>query len=169
MALLGVLRKSCVEERLPRVLRSLEALIVSDDIAGRERDVPLDYELEHVHSSSRYARMLARKRGIDPDVAGVLGAIHNLGRIVTGKQEGHAEAGYLPTKIFLRQTGLFAPDEVEKIANAVKNHSRKDVVGSPLEELVKDADIFDRYCSGLELTRTADLTRLTRIRKELNF
>jgi len=169
MTILGALRKAAVEERLPRVLRGLEELMADENVASRERELSLDYEYDHIQSAVKYARMLARKRGIDPDLAAVAAAVHNIGRIVTGKREGHAEAGYLPAKIFLRQTGLFTPEEIEQIAQAVRCHSSKGTGGSRLEEPVKDVDVFDRYCAGLELTRQHDLARLARIRRELNF
>ena len=58
-----------------------------------------------------------------------------------------SSAGYLPVMDFLRKTRLFTEEEVQLIGLAVKNHSKKEEVGTPLEEIVKDADVmdFDQY------------------------
>jgi hypothetical protein len=37
------------------------------------------------------------------------------------------------------------------LALAVKNHSSKSVTGTPVEEIVKDADVVDCYMSGIPL------------------
>ena len=56
-------------------------------------------------------------------------------------------------KVFLRETGKFTEKEIEIIATAVKNHSLKTKTGSPIEEIVKDADVIDCYQLGLPFDR----------------
>ena len=85
------------------------------------------------------------------------------GRIITGKQPGHAEAGYEPVQVFLKNTGLFNDDEISQIAIAVKNHSKKAEIGSPLEEIVKDADVLDFYQYGHDVARKEQQDRLEAI------
>ena len=104
--------------------------------------------------------MLAEQRGVDPILAAAACAVHDYGRIITGKQEGHAEAGYEPVQEFLRGTELFDEDEIQQIAVAVKNHSKKGEVGSPLEEIVKDADVLDFYQYGYDVARKEQQDRL---------
>ena len=117
------------------------------------RDETLDWERLHMASSARVAWMLATERGADPELCAAAAAVHDYGRIVTGRQSGHAEAGYLPVREFLLSCGLFNEAEIEAIALAVKNHSRKTVVGTPLDEIVKDADVIDCYQYGLPFDR----------------
>jgi uncharacterized protein len=38
---------------------------------------------------------MALERDVDPEMAACACAVHDYGRIVTGKQAGHAEAGYM--------------------------------------------------------------------------
>lgn len=123
------------------------------------RDETLSWERLHMASSARIAWLLALERGTDPELCSAAAAVHDFGRIVTGLQENHAEAGYEPVQGFLRYSGLFNEDEIAAIATAVKNHSRKAETGSPLEEIVKDADVIDCYQYGLPFDRPEKETR----------
>ena len=106
--------------------------------------------------------MLAEERGVDPILAAAACAVHDYGRIITGRQEGHAEAGYLPVQEFLKnlEPKLFTDDEIAQIALAVKNHSKKEEVGTQLEEIVKDADVLDFYQYGYNMARKEQQDRL---------
>jgi len=79
--------------------------------------------------------------------------VHDFGRILTGCQKGHAEAGFAPVKEFLTESALFTDEEVNMIAEAVKNHSSKTVAGTTIEEIVKDADVVDCYQYGYPFDR----------------
>ena len=68
-----------------------------------ERDETLDCERIHMASSARCAWLLAMQRGIEPELAACAAAVHDYGRILTGKQKDHAEAGYEPVKRFLKE------------------------------------------------------------------
>ncbi|SHH55190.1 uncharacterized protein SAMN02745823_00261 [Sporobacter termitidis DSM 10068] len=127
--------------------------IIDAQDATIRRDETLDWERLHMASSARVAWLLALQRGVDPELAAAAAAVHDYGRIVTGKQPDHAEAGYLPVQEFLKNTGLFTAEEIAVIALAVKNHSSKTVVGTPVEEIVKDADVIDCYQYGLPFDR----------------
>jgi len=106
---------------------------------------------------------------MDPDLAATAAALQNIGRIVTGRTEGHAEAGYLPTKEFLAHLSCFTDKEIEEVATAVRHHSRKGLKDAPLDELAKDVDIYARYLQGHAFTRTEDIARLQKMRLELEF
>jgi len=130
-----------------------------------ERDETLAWESVHMASSARCAWLLAMERGVEPELAACAAAVHDFGRILTGKQKGHAEAGYEPVKVFLKETGKFDEEEIEIIATAVKNHSLKTEVGSPIEEIVKDADVIDCYQFGYPFDRPEKETRYENWRK----
>ena len=117
------------------------------------RDETLEWEAVHMASSARTAWLLALERGVDPELAACAAAVHDYGRIITGVQKNHAEAGFYPVKEFLQSTDMFTDEEIETIALAVKNHSSKTVVGTPIEEIVKDADVIDCYQLGLPFDR----------------
>lgn len=125
-----------------------------------ERDEPAEWEKVHIASCAAIGHILAEKRGVDPELAACACAVHDYGRIITGKQKNHAEAGYVPVKELLKKHGGFTDDEIEQIAVAVKNHSGKSETGSPVEEIVKDADVLDMYQHGYELPREEQKKRL---------
>lgn len=128
-----------------------------------ERDKFIDWERVHLASSARVGYLLAQSRGVNPELAACACAVHDYGRIVTGKHKGHAEAGYLPGLEFLRGTGLFSEEEIETLGLAIKNHSKKGETGSPIEEIVKDADVIDFFQYGIPFDREEQKLRYERL------
>jgi len=133
------------------------------------RDHLIDWERVHISSCAKLGYLLAEKRGVDPVLASCACSVHDYGRIITGKQDGHAEAGYLPVRKFLDSTDLFNEEEIDQITTAVRNHSKKGEVGSPLEEIVKDADVLDFYQYGYEMSRQDQKARLDALLKGERF
>jgi len=128
-----------------------------------ERDKFPDWERLHMASCARLGYLMAEARGADQGLASCACAVHDYGRIITGKQEDHAEAGYLPGKEFLSNTGLFSEEEIEIMALSIKNHSRKSEVGTPIEEIVKDADVIDFYQYGFGFSREEQRLRYEKL------
>lgn len=145
-------------------VKMLEKIAEFKDI---ERDYPLNWERIHMVSCAKIGQILALKRGLDLELAAIACAVHDYGRILSGKQKNHAEEGYKPLQLFLLESGYFNPDEIKLISEAAKNHSSKKEVGSPLEEIVKDADVLDCYQYGLPLEREEQKKRLEKILEEL--
>ena len=148
---------------MKKILRLQSALLKEIDKYEKlihERDHFIDWERVHITSCAKIGYIMAEKRGVDPILAAAACACHDFGRIITGKQSGHAEAGYEPVQVFLKNTGLFNDDEISQIAIAVKNHSKKAEIGSPLEEIVKDADVLDFYQYGYDVARKEQQDRL---------
>ena len=148
-----------LQSKLLREIEKYEALVP-------ERDKFIDWERVHMASCARLGYLMAQARGVDPELAACACAVHDYGRILTGKQKGHAEAGYLPGKEFLKSTALFTEDEIETIAIAIKNHSRKSEIGSPIEEIVKDADVIDFFQYGFGFDRDEQRLRYERMLDE---
>ena len=151
---------------MKKILRLQSALLKEIDKYEKlipERDHFIDWERVHISSCAKIGYMMTEKRGVDPVLAACACACHDYGRIITGKQSGHAEAGYEPVQEFLRGTELFSEDEIQQIATAVKNHSKKSEIGTPLEEIVKDADVLDFYQYGYEMPRKEQQDRLEKL------
>ncbi len=152
-------------------LSKLQALLlkyIKETGNDNRRAYPLSWEIVHIASAPQFAQLLAEKRGADAELAAIATAVHDFGRIVTGVQENHAEAGYEPLKKWLENTGLFDDGEIETIALASKNHSGKEEEGTAIEEIVKDSDIVDCYLHGHPITKDAHRKRLAKVKKELN-
>ena len=146
--------------RLLKLENMMLEIINQQEGRMEHRDETLDWERLHMASSARIAWVIAMERNAadeahqaDPEIAACAAAVHDFGRILTGCQKGHAEAGYEPVKAFLKETGLFNEEEINIIADAVRNHSSKTVVGTPVEEVVKDADVVDCYQYGAPFDR----------------
>lgn len=154
------------KHRLPKVLHAMEMLLVEHRGSDVDRDRDLDWEYEHMNESVRYAKMLAVRRKLDPDLAGCAAAVQNIGRISVGRTEGHAEAGYEPATRLFFSLGCFTPTEIRQLATTVRNHSHKDRVDAPLDELAKDVDVYVRYVQGEEFVTPHELRRLAKIKLE---
>ena len=154
-------------QRCYRLSRALLKFLDEQDRFGLKREVSLTWERIHSMGSARIASLLAARRGVDVEVSYSAGALHDFGRLVTGKQENHAETGYEPVKDFLKSLNILSEKEIEEVALAVKNHSRKEIAGTPLEEIAKDCDILDCYFLGLQPQKEAHLKRFAALQKEL--
>lgn len=127
-----------------------------------ERDETLHWERIHLASSARIAKDMAVERGVDPELAAIATALHDMGRIVTGKQKDHAHQGAEPARKLLEQLNLFSEEEIQLLVAAVYNHSDKDYIGTDIEEIVKDADVVDCFEFGMELPRPEQKARYQR-------
>lgn len=131
-----------------------------------ERDETLEWEKIHMISSARCGYMLGLQRGMsetEAEIAACAACVHDFGRILSGKQANHAEAGYAPVREFLNETELFTEEEIDTISTAVKNHSLKTEVGTAIEEIVKDADVIDCFQYGLPFDRSEKEERYYKI------
>ena len=156
------------KSRLPNVLERLRDTIQKSNIPDEKRDIPIGYELSHLHTCSQLAQLLALKRGITAELAGISAAMHDLGRILYGKNEKHAENGHLPAKDILKEMGIFSWPEIETISGTIKHHSEKGTFGTnPYDEIVKDADVLDCYLANLEVVKESHKKRLNKVFEDL--
>lgn len=153
---------------MKKILRLQSALLKEIDkyeklIPQEQRSHFIDWERVHLAGCGKIGYIMAQQRGVDPIVAACACSCHDYGRIISGVQEGHAERGYEPVQEFLRGTGLFEEAEIQEMAIAIKNHSKKEEIGSPLEEIVKDADVLDFYQYGYGFARASQRERLEKL------
>ena len=148
-----------MEHRLLRLQEAYLDFIAAQEGTLSDRDETLNWERMHMASCARLGYLMARERGVDPELAACACAIHDIGRVVTGRQAGHAQAGLAPARAFLAGTGLFSPEETELLAQAAAHHSDKESVGSPIEEIVKDSDVVDCFQYGLPFARPSQERR----------
>lgn len=142
-----------MKDRLMRLQAAYLDFISAQEGKLACRDETLNWERMHMASCARLGWLLALERGEDPELAACACAIHDIGRVVTGRQAGHAAAGLEPARAFLTAAGLFSAGEVEELAQAVARHSDKSVTGTPMEEIVKDSDVVDCFQYGLPFAR----------------
>lgn len=130
-------------------------------------DLPMEEDAFHIMGTLHLATLLAERRGVDRELATAAMLLHDLGRVVTGRVEGHAQVGADLAREIL-SAGGFAPEETEAICRAIETHTRKGETGTPLEEVVRDADVLEVYLSGAPLP-PAFSSRVERMKQELRF
>jgi 8-oxo-dGTP pyrophosphatase MutT (NUDIX family) len=160
-------------KRLNRILN----MLLSDwkDLSDEGRDFPIRWNIMHMYSSSQLAKVLALSRGLNPELAGIAAALHDIGVVATQRHEGHAQAAekYLDDFIgaYNAKAGIkLAPitrRERDQIVKAVAQHSQKEIdSGDPFVELLKDVDSIDRYLHGVKM-EAAHLERFDKVIREL--
>ena len=107
-----------MRSRLERMQEAYLDYIAAQEGKLLDRDETLNWERMHMASCARLGYLMAQERGVDPDLSACACAIHDIGRVVTGRQAGHAQAGLAPARAFLAGTGLFSPEEAELLAQA---------------------------------------------------
>ena len=93
--MMGQENKNTYQKRFPvrRLNRILVMLLLEmKDLTDEGRDLPIRWSLMHMYSSSQLAKLLAIRRGIEPELAGIAAALHDIGVVMTKKHRGHAEA-----------------------------------------------------------------------------
>ncbi|MFQ5980164.1 MAG: HD domain-containing protein [Candidatus Heimdallarchaeota archaeon] len=127
-----------------------------------------------MYSTSQLAKLLALKRGIDPELAGLACAFHDIHSILTGlyrdhglKAQPHLHSIITEYNEECKSSLLeITNDEEEHLVKAIAGHSDKIAIhADALTELVKDVDSLDAYLHGW--TTKAIGGRLPRVRRIL--
>ena len=99
--------------------------------------------IAHLYGVSLAATMIAKKRGLDPEIASMAAMLHDMHAYKTGSYEDHAHKGAELAKEILEKLKLTDGTETDMICSAIYHHDDKLVVDSPMDELLKDADVID--------------------------
>jgi uncharacterized protein len=154
--------KNTNPERLSvRRLNCILTMLLAEtkDLTDEGRDFPIHWNIMHMYSSSQLAKLLAMHRVIEPELAGIAAALHDIGVVMTKKREGHAEAAEKCVYEFLEkyniESGKKLPpvtkEEMEKVVKAIVKHSDKEANSNdPFVELLKDVDSLDGYLHGVK-------------------
>ena len=152
-------KNSFIKRLSVRRLNRILTMLLSDmkDLTDEGRDFPICWNIMHMYSSSQLAKLLAIHRGMEPELAGIAAALHDLGVVMTKKHVGHAEAAPPYVYDFLgkynRELGTkltkVTEEEMEAVVKAVVQHSEKELNSNdPFVELLKDVDSLDGYLHG---------------------
>jgi len=94
---------------------------------------------------ANFAALLAEKRGLDPQIATMIGLMHDIHTAMTGNRLDHALLGSQKARVILTELGIVDDDELEIICHAISKHSKKRKVHDEYSELIKDADVLSHY------------------------
>ena len=96
----------------------------------------------HLHGVSLAAVMIAKKRGENAELAAMAGLLHDLYAYKSGSYDDHAHKGADYARTVLTELGITDENETEIICSAIWNHSSKDQIDGPMDEVLKDADVI---------------------------
>lgn len=96
----------------------------------------------HLYGVSLAATILAKKRGLDPELASMAGMLHDLYAYKSGSYEDHAHKGAELARNILDELKLTDKTETDVICSAIYHHDDKLVTDRPMDELLKDADVI---------------------------
>ena len=101
----------------------------------------------HLHGVSLAAVMIAKKRGEDPELAAMAGLLHDLYAYKSGSYDDHAHKGAEYARKVLQDMGITTEEETEIICSAIWHHDSKEKTDSPMDEVLKDADVIHHSLS----------------------
>ncbi|NHJ46975.1 MAG: HD domain-containing protein [Asgard group archaeon] len=171
-----IARKGLLVWRLNRVL----ALVFSkaQELTDDDRYLPLVWSYMHMFSTMQIGKLVAIKRGLDPELAALTCLFHDIYSLMTGKQTDHGPKAevYIHSIIdeynaeIRKELQPITDEEKQRIISAVKVHSDKTQASSdPLIELLKDVDTLDSYLHGFSQdTESKRIERGNNLLRELN-
>ena len=105
--------------------------------------------IAHLYGVSLAATMIAKKRGLDPEIASMAAMLHDLHAYKTGSYEDHAHKGADLARAILGELKLTGDAETDMICSAIYHHDDKTAVDSPMDEVLKDADVIHHCMNDL--------------------
>jgi len=121
----------------------------------------------HLYGVSLAAVLISEKRGLDTEVACMAAMLHDMYAYTAGTYEDHAHKGAELAREILGKVKLTSPEETETICSAVYHHDDKAAVDSPMDEVLKDADVMHHTMNDLnKAIKEKEQTRYDALRKE---
>ena len=99
--------------------------------------------IAHLYGVSLAATVIAKKRGLDPEIASMAAMLHDLHAYKTGSYDDHAHLGADLARKILGELKLTNETETDMICSAIYHHDDKLVADGPMDEVLKDADVID--------------------------
>ena len=132
-------------------LKVLRNFINSELIKMDDNDKMIS-AVNHLYGVSLAATMIAKKRDLDTELAAMAAMLHDLYAYKSGSYDDHAHLGAELAREILNDLKLTNESETEMICSAIYHHDDKLSVDSPMDEVLKDADVI-HHCMN-DLTKT---------------
>ena len=121
----------------------------------------------HLYGVSMSAELIAQKRGLDTELAGMAGMLHDLYAYESGSYDDHAHKGADLARNVLEKLGLTSPEETDIICSAIYHHDDKASIDAPMDEVLKDADAMHHIYNDLSKeVKEKEAARYTDLKKE---
>jgi uncharacterized protein len=102
----------------------------------------IGHDIKHATRVAALSKYIAEHEGYDSTEAEIAGLLHDIGRTVQDKEEGHGPAGVVPAQVLLDRYTDYDQTTKSKILFAVEHHSELHTSGT-LTHIVQDADKLD--------------------------
>jgi len=144
-------------DRLENLRRVIDAILLQQSDLEERRVAYI-----HLYGVSATCVLLAKKRGLDPQLSAAAGMLHDIATYRTGDPSGHAKRSSVEAEEILTRIGGFNGEEIREVCSAILTHSAKPAVHGPLAELLKDADVLEHhlYNPGFEVVWKERLQRV---------
>ena len=96
----------------------------------------------HLYGVSLAAGMISEKRGQDTELACMAAMLHDMYAYTAGSYEDHAHKGADLAREILGKLELTSAEETDIICSAIYHHDDKASVDTPMDEVLKDADVI---------------------------
>ncbi len=96
----------------------------------------------HLYGVSLAAALIARKRGLNDELACMAAMLHDMAAYLSGSYDDHAHRGAELAREILAELNQTTEEETEVICSMIYHHDDKHVIDSPMDELLKDADVI---------------------------
>ena len=103
----------------------------------------------HLYGVSLAATMIAKKRGLDSEIASMAAMLHDLHAYKIGSYDDHAHKGAELAREILGELKLTDEAETEMICSAIYHHDDKLVTDGSMDEVLKDADVIHHCMNDL--------------------
>ena len=122
----------------------------------------------HLYGVSLAATILAKKRGMNEELAAMAAMLHDMHAYKSGSYDDHAHLGADLARDVLGKLNITTEEETDTICSAIYHHDDKLVVDSPMDELLKDADVIDHcFKDSSKTVKEKEQVRYTNLCKEL--
>lgn len=117
--------------------------------------------IAHLAYSACLGALIARKRGLDMDIAQTAAYLHDVWLHLHAPYTDetvrmHAHEGALMAERFMREMGEYSEDEINTVATMIENHDFTSQTDDPMSELMKDADMLSHYLNASAAGREGD-------------
>ncbi len=150
-------------DRIKMVQEYVDGILQS---SGNE--IETKYGYKHLYGVSQACAILAMKRNENVELAVIAGLLHDIYTYEMHDSTDHAHKGSLLAKDILCSFGSFSSEEIDKISQAIYNHSDKTNIDTSFDEILKDADVL-QHCLYNPLADVAEheKDRFRRLKEEL--
>lgn len=122
----------------------------------------------HLNGVAAFASMLAKRRGNNPELAAIIGLLHDYYYYKTGIKEFPGPNSAETVRPLLKDLNMFTKEELITILKAIFHREDRSRVHGPYEEIVKDAYLLQLYFQNTSrIFSKQDTNRLRYVFREL--